>query len=331
MIWVSQIKRKMQNFRVPRQVLLSTVYCLLFTVHCSLLPALAEQLDESEQRGKRIFTEGTAGDEHEIKAVVGGGSALFPGKLMLCANCHGRDGRGKPEGGMFPSDITWSSLTRPYEVTSKSGRKRPAYDEKLLIRAITMGIDSGGKPLENVMPRYRLTQQQAADLVSYLKVLETEPERGVSDDAIKIGALLAPKTGFPTIHETARGLLTAFAERQNQAGGVFGRKIQVCFADLPTDPEKRGAATRDFIDREQPFALIASFLAGSETDITQVVESRAIPLLGTITWHPEQGSLQKSAGVSPLSRDSRAGRSAFELRRAKSRARRPAGAFRDSR
>ena len=33
---------------------------------------------------------------------------------MACANCHGFDGQGKPEGGITPSNLTWEVLSKPY-------------------------------------------------------------------------------------------------------------------------------------------------------------------------------------------------------------------------
>ena len=86
------------------------------------------------------------------------------------------------EGGIFPSNIRWSELAKPYSLTMQSGRKRPPYSERLLVRAVTMGLDARGNRLHATMPRYHLSHQQAADLVAYVKELDQEHDPDVTDD-----------------------------------------------------------------------------------------------------------------------------------------------------
>src|SRR6266403_1968586 len=93
-----------------------------------------------------------------------------PASVMPCAGCHGRDGRGKPEGGVTPPNITWDNLTKPYGMTREDGRKRITYTGALLKQAILMGVDPGGVKLQAAMPRYSFTQSDFADLLAYLRV-----------------------------------------------------------------------------------------------------------------------------------------------------------------
>src|SRR4029077_14402861 len=102
--------------------------------------------------------------------------------VLKCVNCHGADGRGRPEAGAFPSSIRWTELSKPYPVPMPSGRKRPPYSAPLLERAVALGIDPSGAPLGPAMPRYRLSPGAAADLVAYLKELDAAEEPGVGTD-----------------------------------------------------------------------------------------------------------------------------------------------------
>ncbi|MFP5288285.1 MAG: ABC transporter substrate-binding protein, partial [Thermoanaerobaculia bacterium] len=118
-----------------------------------LLPfllAASSGLTPREENGKRIYLEGVSSSGGEITAVMGEGVEV-PAAAVPCSGCHGRDGRGKPEGGVSPSDVTWSRLTRPYGATHPSGRSHPPYDERLLKRAIAMGLDPAGTPLHVAM------------------------------------------------------------------------------------------------------------------------------------------------------------------------------------
>src|SRR3954453_21342240 len=97
----------------------------------SLLPALlhaAAPDGASIERGRRIYQEGTSPSGGAIVAGMGDGGVEraapggeVPASAVPCAGCHGRDGKGKPEGGVIPSDLTWTALPRPYGVTHPGG------------------------------------------------------------------------------------------------------------------------------------------------------------------------------------------------------------------
>ena len=201
-------------------------------------------------RGKEIYINGVDVAGAQIKCVTGEQVTEVPAAILKCASCHGKDGRGKAEGGIFPSNIRWSELAKPFSLTMQSGRKRPPYSERLLLRAVTMGLDAGGNRLHATMPRYRLSHQQAADLVAYLKELDHEHDPGVTDDAIVLGVVLPPESSRGGMSRAVRETLTAAFDALNREGGVYGRKLLCRFASAPI--ENGAAAFEAFIDREQP-------------------------------------------------------------------------------
>ena len=232
-------------------------------------------------RGKEIYTNGVDVAGAQIKCVTGEQATEVPAAILKCASCHGKDGRGKAEGGIFPSNIRWSELAKPYSLTMQSGRKRPPYSERLLVRAVTMGLDAGGNRLHATMPRYHLSHQQAADLVAYLKELDQEHDPGVTDDAIVLGVVLPPESSRGGMSRAVRETLTAAFDALNREGGVYGRKLLCRFASAPI--ENGAAAFEAFIEREQPFALIESYIAGDEREIATMIERRRIPMIQPIT------------------------------------------------
>jgi hypothetical protein len=128
-------------------------------------------------RGQRIYLSGESPSGSEIIALLerggerGGEVVEVPASALPCAGCHGRDGRGIPEGGVSPSDVTWGALTSPDGVTHESGRAHPPYTEDSLKRAIAAGTDPAGNTLQVVMPRYRMSPEDMNELVAYLKGL----------------------------------------------------------------------------------------------------------------------------------------------------------------
>ena len=91
-----------------------------------------------------------------------------------CASCHGPDGRGGAPvmmGTEIPGDIRYSHLT---EEEHEEGEEHPPYTDELIKRAITLGLNPAGEPLDPTMPRWRMSDQDLDDVIQYLKTLNGE-------------------------------------------------------------------------------------------------------------------------------------------------------------
>ncbi len=215
-------------------------------------------------------------------------SVEVPATAVPCGGCHGRDGKGRPEGGVAPSDLTWTSLTKPYGATLPSGRKHPAYDVRLLKRAISLGIDPAGNPLHVAMPRFRMTLRDMEDLVAYLQQLGTKSDPGVTDTALKVGVVLPPAGPLSGMGQAVRAVLTARFDTLNKDGGIYGRRVEPRFFEAPQAADQRRAWAADFLDREEVFAGLAPFFAGADEEMASLFQSKEIPVVGPFTLHPRE-------------------------------------------
>jgi ABC-type branched-subunit amino acid transport system substrate-binding protein len=254
---------------------------------CALALA-AEEPAPSERsaaisRGRQIYLTGVPVNGAPLSASVGDPAMDVPASILKCSNCHGSDGRGKAEGGVTPANIRWEELTKP-ATSGPAGRRRSAYSGKLLVRAIALGIDASGNRLDPAMPRYRLTHEQAADLVAYLEVLGRETDPGVTETSLKIGVVLPPAS-ITGSAQAIREVIAAFVLQVNEQGGFYGRKVRLSFVTSPDEIEARAGAIRDFVETEQPFALISSYVAGCEEEIGRYLEENKIPLIGPIALY----------------------------------------------
>ena len=75
-------------------------------------------------------------------------------------------------------NITWHALTQQEEHEEETGQagheeheEHPPYTELTLKRAITEGVDPAGERLDDEMPRWRMSEQDLADLVEFIKTL----------------------------------------------------------------------------------------------------------------------------------------------------------------
>jgi len=238
------------------------------------LTAAAGPLTPAQQRGKRLYLTGESAAGRKVVALIGADNVEVAASVVPCASCHGRAGRGKAEGGIRPPNIRHDVLFHP---STAGDRRRPAYTKPLLKRAIAMGIDAGGKPLQNPMPRYRLSLEEMNDLLAYLDAIDADRDPGLGDDVIRLGAVLPPD---PAEAGAVRETLRAYFERINRGGGIFGRRIDARFTATPAaPPARRAAALQTFIDDEQPFAIAAAWLSGADEAMSEVAERGGVPTI----------------------------------------------------
>ncbi len=90
-----------------------------------------------------------------------------------CASCHGTDGRGGLPIMMSDEeapDITYDALVEE-EHGDHEEEEHPPFNERLIKRAITEGLEPDGKPLDLVMPRWDMIDEDLDDLIDFLKTL----------------------------------------------------------------------------------------------------------------------------------------------------------------
>jgi len=267
------------------------ILALPLPILCASWPVATAQnpLTLSESRGKQIYLQATSRSGKDILAYVGDESLEVPGSALACANCHGFDGQGKPEGGVSPSNITWEALTKPYGATRADGRRHPTYTERGLELAITRGLDPAGNRLLNVMPRYQMSQEDLADLIFYLKRLGKDRDPGISEDKIVIGTAI-PATGpLAEMGQAVKAVTTAFFAELNSQGGIYNRHVELKFSETGETPAATRANLERFLKDEQIFAMTGALIAGAEKEIVPLLAQQEVPLIGPLTLNPQIG------------------------------------------
>ena len=157
--------------------------------------------DAQIERGKNIYRTGMLAPGQPLIA-RGRADIALQGQAVACVNCHRRSGLGGSEGGTLVLPITGSVLfelqnfagsgriPEQAEQDSLRSNTRPAYTEATLLRALQEGIDSAGRPLNHLMPRYQLNSSQVAPLASYLKTLATIPTPGVTAEDVHLATII---------------------------------------------------------------------------------------------------------------------------------------------
>jgi len=170
-----------------------------------LLLGLAEPAiwaaDQPSPVGEAIYRRGVLGSGAPLEATRQAGGLRSKGADAACVNCHQRSGLGASEGrnlippitGMYllrPSAKSADELDLPYVEGMRANRD--PYTEATLARAIREGIDSQGKPLSYLMPRFALGDADMAALIDYLKRLDPRRVPGVTDTVLHFATIITP-------------------------------------------------------------------------------------------------------------------------------------------
>lgn len=260
------------------------LFLLLF---CATAVLAQDSLALRQNRGRQIYIQGTSRSGKDIFAYIGDAALEVPGSSMACANCHGLDGRGKPEGGISPSNVTWEFLTKPYGLKHADGRQHPAYTERALELAITRGVDPAGNKLLKAMPRYSMSREDLSDLVAYLQLLGKDSEPGVSDSKILIGTLVPAKGALAELGKAVTTVTTAVFEELNTQGGVYGRRLELQVLETADTPAATREKLEPLLKDQHLFAMSGAVIAGFEKEIIPLFAQYETPLIGPLTLYPQ--------------------------------------------
>ena len=135
------------------------------------------QSSSFESNGERIYFTAESSSGAPIRY---SGESTMMRNRTACVDCHGPEGKGGRVTMMMWSfktpDITWDKLAQEENHKEDSGKdeheEHPPYTEETLKRAITRGDDPAGEPLDELMPRWRMSEPDLDDLVEFIKTLK---------------------------------------------------------------------------------------------------------------------------------------------------------------
>jgi ABC-type branched-subunit amino acid transport system substrate-binding protein len=254
-------------------------------VHSQSAITQRRELTLQEKRGKAFYLRGESASGQEITAMMG--EVDVPASTLTCAGCHGNRGQGITEGGVTAGNMTWSFLTKPYGHADDGGRKHPPFTESSFTRLMTTGFDPAGNKLAVAMPTYRMTQEDMANLIAYLKRIETDTDPGVTDTSIVLGTVLPDKTALSGLAQSMRDVLEAYFGEINSRGGIYNRKIELRV--MHGDSKSTVPNVKHLIDDDQVFAIVSGLTAGAEDGVAALTQEKEVPFIGPSTLLPQRG------------------------------------------
>lgn len=175
--------------------------------HRALVPLLFVALvaphhargDTPADAGEAIYRFGVLNSGQPLETFRAGGVQM-KGADVACVKCHRRSGFGSKEGFisippiagryLFQRTSNHNDFDLPFVENMR--RDRAPYNDETLARAIREGVDSGGKPLNYLMPHFALGDANMTELIAYLKRLGQRRSPGVTDTVLHFATIITP-------------------------------------------------------------------------------------------------------------------------------------------
>ncbi len=182
--------------------------------------------------GEAIYDRGVLSSGAPLQALRGDAPPLT-GPQAACANCHRRSGLGYKEARTTIPPVAASYLfdtgpavhadsQHPFVPGARLDRK--PYTPETLARAIREGVDSEGRQLSYLMPRFALSDADMAALIEHLRSLDPRRVPGVSDTDLHFATILAPDVS-PERRQLVRQVIEQYFQDRN--GALRGPGAQI--------------------------------------------------------------------------------------------------------
>jgi mono/diheme cytochrome c family protein len=249
--------------------------------------------------GQRIYREGITSSGGPLRAQTAAQTQLS-GKTVACVACHRRSGYGSSEGQTTVRPITASALFEAQTLPIHSprikaqlgSRQRPAYSPALLARAIRQGLDSEGKPLDSLMPRFALTDEDLGALVAYLGTLAAQPSPGVDEQEIHFATVIDSRVA-PERRRAMLDIMQAFfkdkganvrqEEQRREAGNMrmyrSYRKWVLHVWDLNGSSDTWGTQLEAYYKGQPVFALVGGLGQADWKPVNDFSERHEVPMV----------------------------------------------------
>ncbi len=255
--------------------------------------------------GRSIYLRGVLGSGAPLEGTREGG-VVATGADGACVSCHQRSGLGSVDGSLsippVSGDYLFHSRTQdaggqelPY-VESLHGNRDP-YNDETLARAIREGLDSEGRPLSYLMPRFALGDEDMAALIGYLKSLGAHRVPGVTEAVLHFATIVTPdadpekRRGMLDVLEQffvqknrsplkpSPRMLTSGKTHYSKSMYMANRRWQLHVWEL-TGPAATWRAQLEKHLAAEPVYAVLSGLAGSNwAPVHEFCEQNAIPCL----------------------------------------------------
>lgn len=273
------------------------------------------------EKGKRLYEQGVSHNGQPVKALAQDG-IIFQGEDASCLRCHRRSGFGGSEGGFYVPPVSANFVYEPsrkdrndrfraafleaqniqHWVRVRMPRMRPAYTPSTLAVALREGHNPSGTEFDQLMPRYQLDDQDAANLSAYLAILSKTISPGVDDHYLHVATVVGPNVN-PVERDAMLETMQAYARWYNErlysdiahesSARAYGMDVRnstrlwkLHIWELVGPPETWRAQLEHFQHQQPVFAMVNGLVNNAWSPIATFCDDMRMPCLLPLTELP---------------------------------------------
>jgi cytochrome c553 len=273
-------------------------------------PVPAEGTAAAVAQGRAIYVEGRLPDGRPLQAQRMGLAAQ--GAAVACVNCHRRSGMGSVEGDQLIAPISGRALflSKGQVVATMDPTRgklmnqgHEPYTEAEVARAVREGRHPTGRDMNELMPRYALSEAEMAALNAYLRTLSAAWSPGVDEHRIQLATVITPDVD-PARRKLFLDTLQAAVSQKN-GNTMPGKRHMVTAAeftmkterhwdlqvwDLQGAPETWRAQLQARYDAAPVFAVVSGLSGSTWAPVHQFCEQQQVPC-----WFPSVAAVPAEA------------------------------------
>jgi hypothetical protein len=266
--------------------------------------------------GEQMYRQGILPSGAPMPAIIHG-DVEVDSRAFSCSSCHLRAGLGSFEGGVVTPPTTGAKLYRSYRrppspgdipdqasrsIYAKTVLERPAYTRESLATALRFGTDPAGQTLNDVMPRYPLSDRDLSILISYLEALSSEPSPGATSREFTFATIITDDVSQAD-RQALMVPLRTFIARKNQQTAMYHDFIKSGFTptaemkyafrqasldvwELKGAPETWQRQLAAYYAEKPVFAVLGGMSNSDWRPIHEFCEAQRLPCLFPITDFP---------------------------------------------
>ena len=303
-----------------RGLLFSCLIILTFSVTAKSQPENKAQVE----LGRRIYVEGILASGKPLQGKRSN-TVQVEGAAAACETCHRRSGMGSLEGNIVVPPISGHFLfanenDRPIALVDPRAPKNISrahlpFTQTSFTKAVTQGINIGGRPLSTLMPQYDLTPAEIKAVMAYLRQLSRELSPGVGKDTLQFATIVTPGVDAKQSDAMVAMMKAAFNQRNATQESYSGRmrmpldliprtlrNWQLTVWELKGEPGTWEKQLQDFYRKQPVFAVVSGLTNTTWQPVHNFCQQEKLPcMLPSIPLAPKEASfysLYYSGGVS---------------------------------
>jgi hypothetical protein len=286
-------------------IMLLAAGLLLPCVQLAAKPRAAEANLADSPVGEAIYLKGILGSGEPLTASRAD-AAPMRGAAAACVNCHRRSGLGAQEGrniippitGRFLFDARGAAQDDQLPFIPGERLERTPYTEATLGRALREGIDSQGRTLGYLMPRYAVDDADLKALIQHLSALDRRKTPGVSPVELQFATIITPDADpakrrgmldvvrqfFQDRNLAPRGpgaqsMITSGATAHVRSMFKVNRRWVLHVWELTGAADTWGAQLEKKFAEQPVFALLSGLAGKNWRPVAEFCERRTVPCL----------------------------------------------------